>query len=691
MNNTKEDQRKLKLASFWHHKFNEALSTKEKHVKNWDKYWEAYKGDYFKNVKLPPYRSSMVANYIFSVIETVRPIMLDNDPKFVVMPRKTEGLMDSHVIQTALSYEWDRERMSLKVSSELINVLVTGTSIGFIPYDSDEGEVRGNFINPYNFYPSPLATTIEDADYHIYATYKHVEELKRQFPEHADKLYGSDVKHTELVTPDFDMGVDNQVLVLEIWTKGLETDKEIYGEDLSTKKKTSKNKVITVAPDFSLVLDEKENPYGSYPFVLIKNYDVPNEFWGLSEVTMLLSPQENMNMLSNAVIDNARSTANSPWVVDENAGIPKGSITAEPGLVIRKRPGSEVRRQEPGQMPHYVINQIDTIKRDFEEISGIYRSSKGGGETGVYTASGIMALQEASQTRVRMKVKLLEYSLGLMGEKWLDRMRQYWKVGRWIRVIGNDGEVDIQRITKRHLAPDYDIRVSAGSTMPSNRGTMLDMMIRLAQTPMPDGMPLVDRDAVAEYLPPEIKSTMLKRMKDQEQNSVQMLQQMQQQFQEGMEQMGQQLQQVGQQLEEVAQQSQQNDEQAFEIIEEITNSLEEVNKKIEKLEGEYSQIKREKEDQDRVNKIQSKAYDSGYNDAEKSFSQPQEDPMSNKTPVMPGGLEPTGIDDLPGLEDQPSLDDLGTPDEIVSLLSNASDEELSMLLEQYPGLDEFLE
>ena len=61
----------------------------------------------------------------------------------------------------------------------------------------------------------------------------------------------------------------------------------------------------------------------------------------------LLSPQQAVNDLSNQVIDNAKHTANMQWIIDKNAGIPKGELTNRPGLIIRKNPGAEVRRDSP--------------------------------------------------------------------------------------------------------------------------------------------------------------------------------------------------------------------------------------------------------------------------------------------------------------------------------------------------------
>src|SRR5690606_8567991 len=144
--------------------------------------------------------------------------------------------------------------------------------------------------------------------------------------------------------------------------------------------------------------------------------------------------------------------------------------------------------------------------------SGIFDSLKGNSETGVYTAQGILALQEAGQARIRLKVKLMEDFLGKLATMWYERMKQFWKEDRWVRTVRADGSYSFKELRREAFEKEYDIRIMAGSTMPVNRGAMLDLMIRLAQTQMPDGQALVDREAVAEYLPSEIKSAVLARM-----------------------------------------------------------------------------------------------------------------------------------------------------------------------------------
>ena len=646
-----------KLASEWNFKFKNAMIHKAEYTKRWLTYFDAYNGDYFKDENLPDYRSNMVSNYIFSVIETIRPIMLDNNPKFQAMPRQPEGMGFSSDLQEALMYEWDRENMNEKLYRELINTLVIGNAIFFIPYNHHKKNVEAIPVNPFNIFPDPLATSVDDAEYIIYASYKNVELLKRMFPDKADRLTGSRINYSELVySNDKNAKVDNQVLVLEVWTRDYENVEENDEGKKENKQVYPRGRVLTICPELGVVLSDKPNPYkdGKFPFVLIKDYDIPGKFWGEGEVAQLLSPQKHMNDLNNAIVDNAKATANMPWIIDKNAGIKQGSITARPGLIIRKNPNTEVRRESPPSMPMYVINAVETCKKDIEMISGIHNTLRGENTSGVYTAQGILALQEAGQVRIRLKVKLLENALAEIAELWVSRMKQFWKEDKWLRITKSDGSYDLKKFTTRILDYDYDIKITAGSTMPVNRGAMLDLMIRLAQTQMPDGQPLVDREAVVEYLPEEIKAPLLRRMREN-QSSLAGIQQ-------AIQELGQGLQELSQGLEQVAAENQKVDNEQFSLIEEVMTAVEKLNNQILQLTEKYDKMVIEEKEKERIKQIQDEFYNKGYADAEKIYTQANQE-------------IDTDVEEFGEL-----------PDEILVGLENMSDDELAELVEKYPNI-----
>lgn len=669
MASKKEQGKEAQLASHWGQKFKESMVAKAPYTKRWNTYMDAYDGNYFKNTNMPDYKSDYVSNYIFSIIETIRPIMLDNDPKFQAMPRQPDGMPFSTDVNEALSYEWDREQMNTKLYRELINGLVLGSYIFFTPYDKEKKEIRAIPVSPFNLFPDPLATSIEDAEYLIYASYHNVVALRRMFKDRASEITGGNINYGELVyEKNKDSNVDNQVLVLEVYSR----DHETLTEDATTGEKSiayPNGRVTTVCPDLGLVLADKGNAYKDkeFPFVLAKDYDIPGKFWGEGEVAQLLSPQKYMNELNNAIIDNAKTTANAPWIVDNNAGIPVGGITARQGLVIRKNQGSEVRREQPPGMPAYVVNAVETYKGDMEQISGIFDSLKGNSETGVYTAQGILALQEAGQARIRLKVKLMEESLGKLARMWFSRMNQFWTDDRWIRTVQLDGSYDFKKMKAQAVQKDYDIKIMAGSTMPVNRGAMLDLMIRLAQTQMSDGQALVDREAVAQYLPSEVKSAMLSRMQGQGMQVEQQFAQMQQ----GMEQLGQSVQQVAEQLQQVIKETQTNDEETMNVVEELVGAIEKINTEILQVKDESGKMVAEQQEKEKQTKLKNDSYNSGYSDAERLLS--SEDGADVTADL--------GEDDDMGL---------GLPEDILEGLEELSDDELAVLLASNPEIADLL-
>ena len=532
-------EKERKLVEWVYSKFKQAYVAKAPLMDKWKEYMSAYKGTYFQNKNLPDYKSNEISNHVFSTIETIRPIMTDNNPKFLAVPSTPAGMEFSADVQTALDYEWDREKMPLKLPAQLIPMLVYGNAVWFVQWDGKDGEY-GNIsikpVDPFNIFPDPLAESIDNSEFLVYATYRNANQIKQQFPEKASAIEGSRITMSELVAErdNNDTQDANQVLILEMWCRDWTTmDETIEGEK---KLKYPKGRVITCLPELGILLSDKKNPYkdGKFPFILMKNYDIPFEFWGVGEVEQIMSPQHYVNELTNQIIDNAKNTANMQWIIDKNSGIGQGKLTNRPGLVIRKTPGSEVRRDTPPAMPNYVREQIEVLKKDIQDISGVFDSLKGEQQGSVTAASAILALQEASQARIRLKIKLMEASLSELAQIVYSRMQQFWKLDRWVRITDVEGNPSFREIGTQVLQNDYDLKVMAGSTMPVNRNAMLDLMIRLAQTNGEDGLPLVDRKAVLEFLPTGDKKAITDRFAELQ---AQQQQQAQQQEQAQMQQM----------------------------------------------------------------------------------------------------------------------------------------------------------
>lgn len=649
------------LAADVYQKFKDAMLAKAPYTERWFTYLNAWDNSLYENSSVPSYKTNHVSNFIYSTIESMRPILFDQDPKFEAIPVSLEGIQYANDINTLLDWEWHRTNMTEICLANSVYTFSIGTSIIMLNYEfSDnkgsgtDGEVTPVKVSPFNLYPDPLATSVEDAEYIIYADYFHVNKLKQKFPQYSDVLQGGDVQYSELVNDrDKNSNIDNQVLVLEMWCRDYSSIEETdpsTGEKIK-KKKYPNGRVITVAPEIGVVLSDKENPYhtGRFPFFIFKDIDVPFQFWGEGEVRWLIAPQKQANDLYNQIIDNAKNTANMQWIIDKNAGIPKGELTNRPGLIIRKNPGTEIRRDAPPSMPMYVQEMINTLKNDIEVVSGVHDVTRGETPSGIQSAAAIVALQEAAQTRIRLKVKLHEHTLGKLGTEWYERIKQYWKFDRNIPLkkaeqdnlpemqlngyemipngilTGNEPSYDILNISpEKHLNQDYIVKVIGASVMSSSRASMFDQMIRLMQTPAEDGMPCVPREAVLDYLPDVNKRAIMQYFAKLKQEKMQM------------------------------QQQEQMNNQSAEMLNQISQE-------VQNLSGIIGQL------QNRAN---------------------QEDEEKKRNELLNQGYE-QGMNEASALQNQ--MDKSGAlPPELLEEISVMDDESLGLLLEQHPEIVDML-
>ena len=691
VNNVKKyepSDKEKKLVEWVNSKFKQAYVAKAPLMQKWQTYMEAYNGTIFNKESKPDYKSDEISNIVFSTVEAIRPVMTDNDPKFIAMPRTPQGAEFSHDVQMALDFEWERERMSTKLPSQLIPMLVYGTAVWFCQWDGHEGEygeIKLKAVDPFNVFPDPLAEDVDTCEYLVYATYKNANQLKQIFKDKASAIEGSRITMSELVAnrDESDAKEENQVLVLEMWCRDWTTMDEL--EDGTKALRYPKGRVITCLPDLGIVLSDKQNPYkdGKFPFVLMKNYDVPFKFWGNGEVEQILSPQKYINDLTNQIIDNAKSTANMQWIIDKNSGIGQGKLTNRPGLVIRKNPGTEVRRDTPPAMPSYVREQIEVLKTDIQDISGVFDALKGERQSGITAGNAIMALQEASQARIRLKIKLMEQSLTHLANMVYSRMQQFWKLDRWVRITDVEGNPSFQQIGVQVLQNDFDMKVVAGSTMPVNRNAMLDLMIRLAQTNAEDGLPMVDRKAILEYLPTSDRKSILDRFEKQRQEQELKAQQEQQMQQQQMQ--------------------QQQGELDANVASQVTNSLQEVINALNITGQQVEELMADKEAREKKEyegKIEEKGYKKGVQEAKKEMLNNDRENINNSN-VDNSSSDMSGnvsngeeIQQLPQEEEMVNkLQAQQIPIDVLEELIALSQEEPSKfaeLIQTYPELQEML-
>jgi hypothetical protein len=457
----------------------EDLFTKYKRYRmNFDKTWvENYKffrGKQWKESR-PVYRNSDVLNFTFAAVQTIVPIITDARPNIETIPENPTDFEFSQILNQLLTSKWDRDAFSHIFAEGIVDAMIYGTCITEQPFNADLlhglGDYEWNTIDPLYCYPDPETRDFNDNHGRgfITAIPTDLAEVKRRYPGKAH-LIKSDLadidraKTHKLEQDDFRIrsAVDNltlvqgerpsdsestpQVLLLTAWLKDesmvehelMEKDKE--GKKISKgfqkRKKYPNGRKVVIAN--KVLLEDDHNPYvdGKFPFAKMVNYIMPREFWGESEIEQLKGPQRTINKLISHTMDVLDIMGNPVWKNPVGSGVFDETIVNKPGLVIPYNEGSEPHREPGTDVQPSIFQALDRMLPYFDKISGIHDVSQGVLQRSM-SGVAIEELQEAAQTRMRLKARNAEPWLTAAGQQFVSRIMQFYSVPRIVRITDN--------------------------------------------------------------------------------------------------------------------------------------------------------------------------------------------------------------------------------------------------------------
>ncbi len=466
-----EEEQAIKLTEKY---FSKAKAARKAYDQKWLDYYKDFRGKQWKE-KRPSYRHSEVVNLIFRAIQSDVPILTDGMPKPEYIPQEPGDLELAEILNDVLASDWASGNWLYKLTEAIYDAHFYGTGFGGMPYDPDASNGAGRIVfrseDTFCQYPDPSARDVnEDSNYHVHAEPQDIERLKRKYPHVAQYLkpdlidlsrrdranFSEDTKYksptdSRMITEGqsgYDVEAKDEALEVTLYIHDptyceeeiAEKDPETGGEKkayLQKLKYPNGRKIVVVN---GVLCENGPIPYEDkkFPYLRLVNYILPREFWGISEVEQLESPQKIFNKLISFALDVLTLMGNPVWIVDNTSGVDTDNLFNRPGLVVEKEPNSEVRREEGVQLQPYVLQMIDRMKSWFDDVSGDTDASRGLQPGGVTAASAIEALQQASQTRLRQKTRNIDAFMQDFGKMYASRVFQYYDSPRVFRVTGSN-------------------------------------------------------------------------------------------------------------------------------------------------------------------------------------------------------------------------------------------------------------
>lgn len=534
--------------------YKESKKFKSTFDRNWDKFEKLYSGVHWEGPRAE-WKSTPVVNYCFTVVETIVPIMTDSNPTIMIAPQESDDSNTAEIIGQCVKRILVNNRAQKKFTQTVRNSLVLGTSFMKVWWNRSacggKGDVEISVVDPRHCFPSPGALDIQEAAYFIYATNVPINYIEEMYPDAKGKIKPG-VWEEDLTVEKNNVsqgGGGSGIVVGPVQS----TDSAGTGAGSSTswasdagnavKGSMERSKLATLIEMWhkkdgkvwctvaanKVLLHDNESPFkhNRYPFAKLVDYDIPSSFWGMGEIQQLEKLQDFINKRRGQTQDILKICASPPLIADSNSGINPKAMVARPGTIIYKNQGTDVHWMQPPNLPAALFDVQQLDKQDFDAISGVFDVTQGRKPSGIEAAAAIVELQDAAQTRIRLKVRNLETFLQELGELIVPTMQQFYTSERVVRLVGGNpmqpefvvvNKMVVDKTGKAVKINDvttgeYDIEIGVGSTMPVNKARYYTQMKEMFE------LGIVDDQAVIEssILPPPEVSRILQRKRQKEQ------------------------------------------------------------------------------------------------------------------------------------------------------------------------------
>jgi hypothetical protein len=431
----------------------------------------------------PYYRARPVVNKIRPLMRTEMAKLTAQRPTAFVIPASSEE-RDMYAANAAEQI-WDSVYKQKNIHKLLRRAVFWSslTGNGFIKswWDDEKedlisdqmGDICFESITPFHFFiPDLKEVEIENQPYVIHAANRDYEHLKLMY---GKELKSSKEDHEQLEESLSNvMGINTQkknrdtILTLEMWIKPKQC------------KLWPQGGMITIAGnDVLAITDGMPYEHKQYPFAHIRHIET-GKFYADSVITDLVPLQREYNRTRGQIIESKNRMA-KPQLAAEIGSIDTTKVTSEPGQIIQYRPGFQPPLPIPLQnLPNYVLEEQDRIRDDMDEIAGQHEVSRGQVPPGVTAATAISYLQEQDESKLSYTYDSIEEALEKIAYQTLIYVKMYWDTPRKVKITGLDGSFDVLAFEGSDLRDNTDIRMEAGSSLPTSRAAkqafLMDLM-----------------------------------------------------------------------------------------------------------------------------------------------------------------------------------------------------------------------
>lgn len=245
------------------------------------------------------------------------------------------------------------------------------------------------------------------------------------------------------------------------------------------------------------------------PFVMLRNYNVPDRFYPMGDLEAIEPLQAELNRTRSQLL-NARTNYARKYLADESFLSPAARKALESKadgeiVPVNTNNGSvkltDVITVAPqNNIPGDLFSYGEMVLDDIDKVSGVSEYQRGGGADIRRTATEASMIQDAVNARSADKLAAVEKGIAKVGKNMLELARQYMTGDKIVSFVGTHGKPVWVPYTQEDIDVEADFVVEGGSTMPQNESYRQNMAMQLLQATAPMIGTVIDPAEMAKYV-----------------------------------------------------------------------------------------------------------------------------------------------------------------------------------------------
>lgn len=505
-------QKKIAITKRWRRE--------EEYDDTWRRLIDLYRGRHYEDISD---EDRLLINISFSTINVIAPSVAVNYPKIAVNARRPADAPKAIITEAVINYWWKHYKIRPEFRRAVKDFLIVGHGWLKCGYryveeesiseegDQSDASVEGNEVtptiivvedrpfvervSPFDVYVDPDATSMQDAQWIAHRIRRSLKDIK------SDKRYSRAARENINATswgrysedPAKRKVQDTEEGYVEVW--------EYY--DIA-----KKTMCVFAEGSDQFLVKPFEMPYAfGHPFVMIRNYDIPDYFYPMGDLEAIEPLQRELNATRTQMM-NHRKRYSRKYLFKESAFDADGrdALESDYDNVLVPVSGDESLNNVVVPFPAVVTppefyRQSDIIEGDIQTVSGVSEYQRGGVPEIRRTATEAAIVQDAANARAADKLATIEGAIAEVAFRLVALAQQFMTGEQVARVVGRDGEPTWVTFEPDYIAGEFDFDVEAGSTAPVNESFRRQMALQMVDAMSPfAGAGLINMPALAAHV-----------------------------------------------------------------------------------------------------------------------------------------------------------------------------------------------